>query len=160
MLMLTSNECARLQVSANESRRTLIERRLRRYSPGVQGLVGRMADRHTRLADLAVSFPALLFALAVPRPGVDPERAIASAIQGCSLPHVAKQAGVPLWLRALPVDCLACPLPPLPDDDFFRLRITSHLPWSPKLVPTWLEAVAGAAQWAHEPFAIWIAREL
>src|SRR5262249_44701863 len=51
-------------------RSDLPERRLRRYHPCFQGMVRTLATRHSRIADLAVSFPALLFALAVPRPGM------------------------------------------------------------------------------------------
>src|SRR5262245_47525125 len=57
----------------------LLERRLRRYRPPFQRAVRALAMRHSRVADFAVSFPALLFALAVPRPGLDPTRAIARA---------------------------------------------------------------------------------
>ncbi|MCJ9707243.1 hypothetical protein MOV74_39755, partial [Bradyrhizobium sp. SHOUNA76] len=48
-------------------RSDLLERRLRRYHPRFQGAVRALALRHSRLADLAASFPALLFALAFPR---------------------------------------------------------------------------------------------
>ncbi|BBB97389.1 hypothetical protein M2212_004356 [Bradyrhizobium elkanii] len=59
-----------LVVSRREATRSvLLERQLRRYHPHVQGKVRALAMRHTRLADLAASFPALLFALAVPRAG-------------------------------------------------------------------------------------------
>ena len=50
----------------------LVQRRLRRYAPPFRPHVHTLANRHPRLADLAVSFPALLFALAAPRPGFDP----------------------------------------------------------------------------------------
>jgi hypothetical protein len=151
---------ARPHASADANHGSLIERRLRRYSQRAQGLVRVLAGRHPRLADLAVSFPALLFALAVPRQGIDVERAIAHVIAGCSLADVAQAAGVPLCLRKLPVDALVKPLPALPDGELFRRRIANHLPRSPKLAPTWLMAVADAATWGHEPLAIWIAREL
>ncbi len=158
--MPTNQVRSRPHASADEHRDALTERRLRRYSPGAQELVRAVARRHPRVADLAVSFPALLFALAVPRRGCEPERAIASVVQGRSLAQVAQIAGVPLWLRRLPVETLVRPLPALPDDEFFRRGIANHLPRSPKLVPTWLDAVAGAAQWGHALFAIWIAREI
>jgi hypothetical protein len=55
---------------------------------------------------------------------------------------------------------LVKPLPHLPDSDLFRHRIANHLPRKPKLVPVWLDLVSSSAYWVHEPFAIWIAREL
>jgi hypothetical protein len=157
---MTLHMHARPLTGADARRDSLIERRLRRYSPRAQAPVCALAARHPRVADLAISFPALLFALAVPRRGIDPERAIARAIDGRALAEVAAAAGVSLWLRKLPVDALVSPLPPLPDGELFRRRIANHLPRSPKLAPTWLTTVADAAMWGHEPLAIWIAREL
>lgn len=115
--------------------------------------------RHPRIADLAASFPALLFALAVPQPGLDSARAIAGAIDGPSLAQVAALAELPLWLRKLPPEAFACPIPRLPDGELFRRQIANHLPRSAKLAPRWLRFVADAAELAHEPMAAWIARE-
>lgn len=149
----------RPRVSAEDTH-ARVERRLRRYAAPVQAAVRATADIHPRVADLALSFPVLLFALAVPRRGVDVAHAIEAVIAGRSLSEVARLTGTPLWLRRMPVDALVKPLPVLPDGDIFRRRIANHIPRSPKLVPLWLDTVAFAAQWAHEPFAIWIAREL
>jgi len=143
-----------------DTTRSRIAQRLQRYAPAVQAAVQKAARMHPRVADLALSFPALLFALAVPRREADAARAFAAAIEGRALAEVAHAAGVPMWLRKLPVDALTKPLAHLPDGDLFGRRIVNHLPRSPKLAPVWLETVAFAAQWAHEPFAIWIAREL
>jgi hypothetical protein len=112
------------------------------------------------LADLAVSFPALLFALAVPRPGLVPARAVAEVIAGAPLARAASAAHVPMWLRRLPPEAFVAPLTPLPDGELFRRRIVNHVPRSTKLAPVWLQAMANAADWAGEPLAIWIAREL
>ena len=141
-------------------RSNLLERRLRRYHPRVQGIVRSLAMRHSRIADLAASFPALLFALAVPRPWLDPARALARVIDGRALAEVAAAADVPLWLRKLPPEALTRPIPRLPDGELFRRQIANHLPRSPKLAPTWLQAVADVAGIAHEQAAVWIAREL
>lgn len=116
--------------------------------------------RHSRVADLAVSFPALLFALAVPRPGLDPARAIERAIEGVSLAKVAAAADVPMWLRKLPPEALSRPIAKLPDGEIFRRQIANHLPRSPKVTPIWLQAVADVADLAHEAGAVWIAREI
>ena len=116
--------------------------------------------RHSRVADLAVSFPALLFALAVPRPGLDPARAIERAIEGVSLAKVAAAADVPMWLRRLPPEALSRPVARLPDGEVFRRQIANHLPRSPKVAPIWLQAVADIADLSHEAIAVWIAREI
>jgi hypothetical protein len=115
--------------------------------------------RHSRIADLAVSFPALLFALAVPRPGLDPTRAIALAIDGLALAEVAAAADVPLWLRKLPPEAFACPIMKLPDGELFRREIVNHLPRSPKLAPIWLRFVAEVGDLADASAAVWLARE-
>jgi len=116
--------------------------------------------RHARIADIAVSFPALLFALAVPRPGLDPALALELAIEGIALAEVAAAAGMPLWLRRLPPEMFAYPIMKLPDGELFRRQIANHLPRSPKLAPIWLRAVADVADLAYEAVAVWIAREL
>src|SRR4051794_13891121 len=84
------------------ARSDLLERQLRRYHPRFQGAVRVLAMQHWRIADLAMSFPALLFALAVPRSGLDPARALARVIDGAGLAEVAAAADVPMWLRKMP----------------------------------------------------------
>ena len=128
-------------------------------APAVQARVRAVAARHTRLADLAVSFPSLLFALALPRPDIDPGPAIARVIDGRPLREVAAAARLPLWLRRLPVDGLTRPLPTLPADELFGRRIVNHFPRSTKLTDIWVETVSGADYWINEPFAVWIGRE-
>ncbi|MCK1642329.1 hypothetical protein IVA95_33435 [Bradyrhizobium sp. 157] len=141
-------------------RSDLLERRLRRYHPRFLGAVRALAMRHSRIADLAASFPALLFALAVPRPGLDPALALARVLGGVALAEAAAAAELPLWLRKLPPEALARPIPRLPDSELFRRQIANHLPRSPKLAPSWLQTLADVAELAHESAAVWIAREL
>ncbi len=150
-----------LPVSLGETARSdLLERRLRRYHPRFQGKVRSLATRHTRIGDLAVSFPALLFALAVPRPRFDPAPALARVIAGFALAEIAATADVPMWLRKLPPEAFTRPIPRLPDGELFRRRIANHLPRSPRFSSTWLQAVADLAEFGHESAAMWVAREL
>ena len=142
------------------ARPDLLERQLRRYHPRFQGAVRGLAMRHSRIADLAVSFPALLFALAVPRRRLDPAPALKRVVDGLGLAEVAAAADVPMWLRKLPPEALARPIARLPDGELFRRQVANHLPRSPKLAPTWLQVVADVAELAHEAAALWIAREL
>jgi hypothetical protein len=143
----------------SSARSDLLERQLQRYRPPFQAAVRALATRHPRVADLALSFPTLLFALAAPRHGVDPACAIARAIEGAPLAEVAAAADVPLWLRKLPPEALSCPLAKLPDDKLFRRQIANHLP-SRKAASTWLCAVSEAVELADNAFAVWIAREI
>lgn len=118
-----------------------------------------LASRHSRVADLALSFPTLLFALAVPRRGLDPAWAIARTIEGARLAEVAATAGVPMWLRRLPPEALTCAIAELPDSPSFRRQIANHLP-SRKVAPIWLRALADAAEVADEAVAMSIAKEI
>jgi hypothetical protein len=136
-----------------------LERQLKRYRPELQGVVRRLAAQHSRIEDLALSFPALLFALAVPRPGLDPARAIARAIKGDALAEVAVAADVPLWLRRLPPEAFIRRMARLPDSEPFRRQIANHLPLR-KSASVWLQAVAEMTDVAHETVAVWIAREI
>jgi hypothetical protein len=100
----------------------LLERRLRRYDPRFQATVRALAARHSRIADLAVSFPALLFALAVPRRGLDPAPALARVVDGAGLAEAAAAAELPMWTRKLPPEAFARPIARLPDGELFRRR--------------------------------------
>lgn len=149
-----------LRAPRRATRSDVLERRLRRYHPRFQAKVRALATRHSRIGDLAASFPALLFGLAVPRAGLDPARALARVIDGRSLAEVAAEADLPMWLRKLPPEAFAHPIPPLPDGDLFRRQIANHLPRGSKHAPTWLQVMADVAELAHELAAVWIAREL
>src|SRR5262249_4798795 len=123
---------------------TTIERLLARY-PARQSNIRALADRDRRLAELAVTFPGLLFALATRED--DGTFAIGLAIRGAPLKYVATAAGVPLWLRRLPPEAFVAPLDRLPNDERFRLRIANWFPRSPKIAASWLAAVRMAADW-------------
>lgn len=139
--------------------RARVERHLRRYPAAVQGAVRAAARVHPHVADLAVSFPGLLFAVATAPRGARRERLIAAVLAGEPLAALAARAGLPLWLRKLPPEAFACALPPLPDGPLFRRQIVNHLP-SPQRAAAWLDAVAHAARWGHEGLAVWYAREI
>jgi len=149
-----------LQIPVQGSARSdLLERQFKRYCPRYQGAVRTLATHHVRVADLALSFPTLLFALAVPRPGLDPTCAIACAIEGAPLAEVASTADVPFWLRKLPPEAISRPIAKLPDSPSFRRQIANHLP-SRSIASIWLQAIADIAGVAHEAIAVWIAREI
>jgi hypothetical protein len=154
--MRTISSRAPLRSSA---RSDLLERQLQRYRPPFQEAVRTLATRHSRVADLALSFPTLLFTLAAPRRGLDPACAIARAIEGAPLSEVAEAAEVPLWLRKFPPEALTGPLAKLPDDRFFRRQIANYLP-SRKAGPIWLRAVSEAADIADNTFVVWVAKEV
>lgn len=142
------------------ARPDLLERRLARFQPRFRPRVLALAARHPRLKDLGLSFPALLFALAVPRAGFDPTRSISMVIEGVRLNRISDAAGVPLWLRRCGPEAFGAPIPALPDGLFIRRQIVNSVPRSPKVVHVWLENIANAWKWADAAVAVWIAREL
>ena len=157
--MLSSHAAPRVTARA-EHICARVERHLRRYPAAVQTAVRAAARLHPHVADLAVSFPALLFAVATTRRGADRVRLIAAIVEGEPLARVATLAGIPLWLRKLPPEAFVQPIRQLPDGALFRRQIANHLPASVKLSPVWLDAVSRAALWCHEGLAVWFAREL
>lgn len=136
-----------------------IERRLSSYRAAVQPRVRSVAARHPWLADLAVSFPALLFALAFPRKIADADAALRLVLAGAPLASVAACARVPIWLRSFPPQAFAKPLPLLPDGHDFRRRIANHFPTSWKLAPRWIDNVGLSFDVGDAEIALWFARE-
>ncbi|MBO0764269.1 MAG: hypothetical protein J2P50_06750 [Hyphomicrobiaceae bacterium] len=155
--MLSNALPARVRDSA---RTPLLERQLGRFADRYRRSVYQLAGRHPFLADLAASFPALLFALAVPRHRFDPEPVIARAIAGAPLGRLCEAAEVAFWLRKLTPEAFVRPLPKLPDSADFRCRVANLLPRSPRAAPAWVGAVADAAEACSERFALWVAREM
>jgi len=135
-----------------------IQRQLQRFAPESREFILTLARNHIRLAELSLSFPALLAALARPNMRMDRHKIIDMVIEGRPLPVLAEQAGVPLWLRRMHPRLLVAPLPALPDGPFIRHRIVNHFPCHPRQSEGWFGAVSKGGLLAHEEFAIWCAR--
>jgi hypothetical protein len=135
-----------------------IERQLERFRLETRPAVTALAARHVRLAELSLSFPALLLALARPRAQFDPKPVIAAVIAGAPLAALAEAARVPLWLRTMQPKLLPGMLPQLPDSPFLRRRIVNHFPSHPKHSERWFGSVSQGARFAHDEFALWCAR--
>jgi len=159
MTATNTTRCQARRAATCHGKAQALERALARFRAR-RAQISLLAARHPRLADLAATFPGLLFALASPGHGLDPRRAIDLAIEGAPLRKVAATARVPLWVRRLPPEAFEAALGRLPDGDVFRCRIVNRLPRSPKLAPMWFQAVADAARWGNEQVALWIAGEL
>jgi hypothetical protein len=140
------------------ARPDLLERRLQRFHPRFRARVAAVAARHSRLADLAASFPALLFALAVPRAGFDREHVCARVIAGAPLRELAALTQLPLWLRRVPTEGFDRPIPRLPGSAAASGQIANHIPRAPKDIGPWLTAVGNAWGTADEAVAVWMAR--
>lgn len=122
--------------------------------------VRRLALRSPRLADLAITFPAALHALAsrhaTPKRR---EKAIALVEAGAPLREVAATLELPLWLRRLPPEAFSSKLGTLPQSDVFARRIANHLPTTRHNSAFWLNSVLFGAEAADETFALWLAQQ-
>ncbi|MBS0240766.1 MAG: hypothetical protein JSS20_01230 [Proteobacteria bacterium] len=135
-----------------------IDRALARYPLSNRARVAAVACQHPYLADLALSFPALLAAIAAGQPfgGESPARALVAS--GASLRRAAEAAGVPMWLRKLPPEAFPGRPPRLPDGEMFSRRIVNLTPkLKPARLPAWLRAINAAWQTGGIPFALWVA---
>jgi hypothetical protein len=136
-----------------------IERQLSRFPDALGQRVRALAAEHPALADLAVAFPALLFALATARDGAIARRGVEAVVAGRKLREIAAIVEVPMWMRDLPPETFAHPLAPPPTGALFTRRIGNHLPKSPKSAADWLAAVSTACLQGDEMLAVWVARE-
>lgn len=158
--MSTYAQHARPRASADASPTAKsLEYRLHRFRPEIRERVRSIAARHPWIADLAASFPALLVALAFPRPGANAQAAIQLVMAGAPLPACANAASVAMWLRGLPAEALSGAIPQLPDGIEFRRRIANLKPSSWRLGSKWLQTIADASTLGDEEIALWFARE-
>ncbi len=134
-----------------------LSRSLARFPDSMRPKVTRLAATHRWLADLAVTFPGLLAALATASPGPARDRALTLLTTGAPLRDAARELGIPLWLRRLGPEAFPGRIPPLPLSDTFACRVANRLPAAPEQSAKWLAAVSEAWRVAGEPYALWIA---
>lgn len=144
---------------AHTKSRRARDRALARFPEPARGRVRALAAAHPALADLALTFPALLGTLARPRAGQLPVRqqAIDLVASGAPLRHVARLLQLPLWLRRLPPEAFHDAPPPVPGSDAFACRIVNALPETQR-AGAWLAVVSLAYTTCDEHFALWSAR--
>lgn len=146
---------------SRKERARLIARALERYPEKQRATVKTVAALHPRLADLALSFPALLFALAVRRRGIDGQGIIARVIAGEGLAPLAAAARLPLWTRKLKPEACYGFMPDLPDGELFRRQIGSFLNRiKPENQYRFIACLSVAWRWHSDGFAAWIARAM
>lgn len=121
--------------------------------------VMREARGHARLADLAVTFPAALAAIATADRGARADVARQLVMSGAALKTVADALGVPMWLRRLPPSAFTKPIRQWPDTPTFCHRISNHWPKLNTPSAVWCEWVQAAAAAGGEHLALWAARE-
>lgn len=131
-----------------------------RFARPYRTAIDKLAASSPRIADLAETFPGLLFALATGYGGTDQrQEAVGLIHSGALLRDVADRIGLPWWLRRLPPESFKAPLSGLPDGTAFSLRISNIVPQDPEEAAAWLARTLFAYQTAGEVYALWIARQ-
>jgi hypothetical protein len=131
---------------------------LQHYSSAYRAMVRLEAAKHFALADLALSFPALLFVLAVPHAQIDAAALRRAVIAGEPLKALARRAGLPLWLRQLKPGAFKNQLSAVPSSDLVTRQIGNFIPHRAKHQARWLRSVSEGYRWGHDAFALWLAK--
>jgi hypothetical protein len=120
--------------------------------------IAELAAVSPRFADLAISFPGLLFALATGYGTAAGRRNSSEQIlNGKPLREAADSLGLPFWLRRLAPDAFIAPIPELPRSPEFAKRITNHIPERRSRHRDWLDKIGRAARLGDDVFAAWLA---
>lgn len=134
--------------------------RLDAFHPAYRRYIVALTSCSPELADLAETFPALLFALVSGyATGEQRERACELIGHGAPLREAADTLGLAWWLRKLPAPAFATPLPVFPRDAEFAFRVSNLVPRDERLAPVWLARVSHALDAGGRDFALWIARQ-
>jgi hypothetical protein len=132
--------------------------RFQGFHPTWRRRVARLAAQAGPIADLADSFPALLFALASGYGGsVGRKRARTHVETGHSLKAAAKALDLPFWLRRIPASAFTRPLPAIPGDMEFAVAVSSRLPPRSEDAAIWFDRILLALTLAGRDFAVWMA---
>lgn len=120
--------------------------------------IAELAGVSPRFADLATTFPGMLFALATGY-GTSQARRISSelVLRGCALKDAAAALGLPWWLRRLAPEAFVVPIPSLPNSQDFAKQISNHIPERRIRHKDWLDKIGRAARLGDEDFAGWLA---
>lgn len=142
---------------------TAAERRMRRlgvFPQPYRKYIAGLSSCAPAVEDLADTFPALLFALATGYGSVRRRQAAFEAVvTGQPLKLAAALLELPLWLRRLPAQAFAQPLPVLPQDDEFAAAAANRIPDIPREAAVWFERIVVSHRLVGRDFALWCLRE-
>ena len=131
---------------------------IERFHEPYRDAVRALSRTSPALADLAVTFPGLLFALASGYGSQGArDRCLAAVRTGIALKQVAEILDVPFWLRRLPAEAFTGPLATLPDSGDFSRRIVNHVPSESWKAAGWLDRVLLVRELADDDLALWMA---
>jgi len=135
-------------------------RRLNAFPQPYRKYVAGLSSCAPAVEDLADSFPALLFAMATGYGSVRRRQAAFEAIvAGQPLKIAAGWLELPLWLRRLPAQAFAQPLPILSQDEEFTSAAVNRVPDVPRDAAAWFERLAVSHRLIGREFALWSIRE-
>ena len=144
---------------AHETRSARRRRRLSTFCRPWRRPIAALTARAVRIEDLADSFPGLLFALVTRYgDGRERQRAMACIKAGLPLKCAADALGLPMWLRRLPPEAFATPLPAMPADAEFALALTNRIPLRAEEVTAWFDRVVYALKVVGRDYAMWVAK--
>jgi hypothetical protein len=147
-------------LGGQESAEARRQHRIEAFHPAYRRFVRALSICAAEVADLAETFPALLFALSTGYGcAARRDRSFELVCRGAPLRHAAEALGLPWWLRKLPPQAFTDPLPSFPGGEDYGLRICSFIPRTPEATAHWLQRVAHAQEWAGSEYALWIARQ-
>ncbi len=158
MTVVSSAAALAPAASRTDAQERRIRNALQMYRKPFQTAVCHVAASHERLADLAVSFPALLFVIAVPHKDRDALSLRSAVIAGLPLKVLAKMAKLPMWLRKLPPHGFDGVIGALPTNNFISAQLAHHVPVRKRDAEDWLRQVSLATCWGTDDFALWIAK--
>jgi hypothetical protein len=142
---------------------TVTERRMRRlngFPQPYRKYIAGLTSCAPAVEDLADSYPALLFALATGYSNVRRRQAAFEAVvAGHPLKLAAGCLELPLWLRRLPAQAFAQPLPVLPADEEFTAAAVNRMPEHPRDAAVWFERTLIGHRLAGRDLALWCLRE-
>src|SRR5258705_8290619 len=137
-----------------------VEQLVARFPSRFRDRVRRCAAISSNIAQLAHTFPLLLYALAIE---YGPHDARLDAIRlvelGRPLAEAAAAIGLPACLRGLPPEACRDPLAWTPFSPDFSRLIANHVPVCLQAMPNWVAAVFYAAHSCDEPLALWVAKQ-
>ncbi len=142
---------------------TLAARRMRRLAAFPQPyrkFIAGLSSCAPAIEDLCDTFPALLFAMATGFGGVRQRQAAFDAVvAGQPLKAAAAVLGLPLWLRRIPPEAFAQPLPVLPADEEFVSVALNRLPSAPQDAAVWFDRMLVGYRLVGRDFALWMMSE-
>lgn len=158
--VMVSSVSVRVQVRSENHLATqhVAEGAIERFHEPYRAAVRSLTRTSPAVADLALTFPGLLFALASDygTQGAR-DRCLGSVRAGQTLKQAAATLDFPLWLRRLPAEAFTAPFADLPDSGDFARRIVNHVPAESWKAAGWLDRVLLVRELADDDMALWMA---